>query len=167
MVRRDGSSASPRHDAPVMFPLVCTRQKKYKRRCCVTIFCFLFFSFLAVPALAKDDVRAAVPVFRGGEDASSRAGTDEVQHSPAGSGGVGATSRRGAGPPQPPAAEDHPLHAPKGGFPLAPSKSSLLHANATSYHERTSPTKSCEVQASGQPCVSRRNNTKSPLPLTT
>lgn len=77
-----------------------------------------------VPLLArrlrrsKDDVRAAFPVLRGGEDAPGSKRADKVQHAPAGSSRVGPASRGGAGPPQPPAAENRPLHAPKGGYSL-------------------------------------------------
>lgn len=61
-----------------------------------------------------DDVGASFPVLRGGEDESRSAGADEVERPPVGPSRFGAASGRGAGPPQPPAAENHPLHAPKG-----------------------------------------------------
>lgn len=61
-----------------------------------------------------DDGGATIPVLRGGEDASCSAGAHVVKHSPAGPSRIREASSGGAGPPQSPATEDYPKHAPKG-----------------------------------------------------
>ena len=83
-------------------------------RCPTSSWLFPILSPDAFALPQKDDVGAALPVLRGGEDAPRSEWPDKVQHAPAGQGRVGSPPRGGAGSPQPPAAENHPLHAPKG-----------------------------------------------------